>query len=107
MTHQFTERVGTLDGRGVDAAVLHAGLQTLPDLRQHVDEDGGQKDAAAEAHQAGHEVLDPLHALLLDELDQEERTESGPELDEAEEDEDDHFRSDQIHFCVFCSFVEK
>jgi len=72
-------------------------LKTFSDLWQHVDEDCGQEDASAEAHEPGHEVLHPLHPLRLQQPDQQQGGQSAAQLDEAKEDEDDDFRSDEVH----------
>ena len=68
--------------------------QTRADFRQHVDEDGGEKDAAADAHEAGHQVLDEL---LSGPLAEEERQQAADQLDEAQADEDDDFDSHNVH----------
>ncbi len=62
-----------------------------------MDEYRGQEDASAEAHEPGHEVLHPLHPLLLQQSDQQQGCQAAAQLDEAKEDEDDDFCSDEIH----------
>ena len=73
------------------------GLETVSNFGEHVDEDRGQEDASAKAHESGHEVLDPLHPTLLDEPDQQQGGKAAAQLDETQEDEDDYFCSDQVH----------
>ena len=63
-----------------------------------MDEHRCEQDSASEAHQTGHKVLHPFHSLLLDELDEEQRTEAGAKFDEPEQDQDDDFGADKIHF---------
>ena len=43
-------------------------LQALPDLRDHVDEDGGEKDAAAHAQHAADKLVEDLGLAGLDQL---------------------------------------
>ncbi len=72
-------------------------LKTFSYFWQHMDEYRGQEDASAEAHEPGHEVLHPLHPLRLQQPDQQQGGQSAAQLDEAKEDEDDDFCSDEIH----------
>lgn len=70
--------------------------EILPRLRQHVGEDGGQKDSSAEAKEATDDPLSLL-ASLVDVLLHTEREETEEEGQDAHESEGDDLRREELH----------
>jgi len=103
---QFRERVSLVAIRVV--IFLEWNDEAFPDFRQHVDEDGGQKNPTSDAHDSGHEVFEEFHLTFLHELAQQEGHEAADQFDHAEADQDDDLHSDEVDHVwalVFRRFV--
>lgn len=70
--------------------------EVLPRLRQHVGEDGGQEDPAAEAQEAADDPL-PLLARVVDVLLEAEGEEAEEQGEDAHEGEGDDLRGEELH----------
>lgn len=70
--------------------------EVLPRLRQHVGEDGGQEDPAAEAQEAADDPL-PLLARVVDVLLEAEGEEAEEQGEDPHEGEGDDLRGEELH----------